>query len=265
MPARRQRHHGPDRGVAPALAVVTLELRLVAHRHRAALSGVPGHGPALVALRIALRRLDDHVAARDRFGLSSLWPLHLARPACGGGVRHRRSSASRSSACSKHGSAPADHRLLQTPLLIGAYAVVALAYSTIYQATVKLRLWQQGFQSIELAGTEVLDGVKATPARAVRRSARGSPTRSMSPDLKRCAFPGQASISTARPARAAPCGWSLPMTACDDPRRRGPRPAGTLALRPARSSHGAGGRAAARLGRLAQARAPRGARPGACP
>ena len=54
--------------------------------------------------------------------------------------------------------------LLQTAILIGTYVVVALAYSTIYQATVKLRLWQQGFQSIELAGTEVLDGVKATGA-----------------------------------------------------------------------------------------------------
>jgi uncharacterized membrane protein YjgN (DUF898 family) len=54
--------------------------------------------------------------------------------------------------------------LLQTAILIGAYVVVALAYSTIYQATVKLRLWKQGFESIELAGTEVLDGVKATGA-----------------------------------------------------------------------------------------------------
>jgi uncharacterized membrane protein YjgN (DUF898 family) len=54
--------------------------------------------------------------------------------------------------------------LLQTAILIGCYVVVALAYSTIYQATVKLRLWQQGFQSIELAGTEVLDGVNATGA-----------------------------------------------------------------------------------------------------
>jgi len=54
--------------------------------------------------------------------------------------------------------------LLQTAILIGTYVVVALAYSTIYQATVKLRLWQQGFQSIELAGTEVLEGVKAAGA-----------------------------------------------------------------------------------------------------
>jgi len=54
--------------------------------------------------------------------------------------------------------------LLQTAILIGTYVLVALVYSTIYQATVKLRLWQQGFQSIELAGAEVLDGVKATGA-----------------------------------------------------------------------------------------------------
>jgi len=42
--------------------------------------------------------------------------------------------------------------------------IVALAYSTIYQATVKLRLWKQAFESIELAGTEVLSGVRATGA-----------------------------------------------------------------------------------------------------
>jgi uncharacterized membrane protein YjgN (DUF898 family) len=54
--------------------------------------------------------------------------------------------------------------LLSTAILIGSYAVVALAYSTVYQASVKLRLWKAGFESIELSGFGVLDQVSATGA-----------------------------------------------------------------------------------------------------
>ena len=36
--------------------------------------------------------------------------------------------------------------LLSTVLLIGSYVIVALAYSTIYQATVRLRLWKASFE-----------------------------------------------------------------------------------------------------------------------
>ena len=54
--------------------------------------------------------------------------------------------------------------LLTTAILIGTYVIVALAYSTIYQAAVKLRLWKAGFESIELAGLEVLDRVQAAGA-----------------------------------------------------------------------------------------------------
>jgi uncharacterized membrane protein YjgN (DUF898 family) len=54
--------------------------------------------------------------------------------------------------------------LLSTALLIGSYVVVALAYSTIYQATVRLRLWRAGFESIELSGLEVLERVNASGA-----------------------------------------------------------------------------------------------------
>src|SRR6185436_4725700 len=48
--------------------------------------------------------------------------------------------------------------------LVAGYAIVALAYSTIYQATVRWRLWKQGVESLELAGTELLDRVKASGA-----------------------------------------------------------------------------------------------------
>ena len=54
--------------------------------------------------------------------------------------------------------------LLTTVILIGSYAMIALAYSTIYQATVKLRLWKAGFESIELSGLDVLARVKAAGA-----------------------------------------------------------------------------------------------------
>jgi uncharacterized membrane protein YjgN (DUF898 family) len=51
--------------------------------------------------------------------------------------------------------------VLTVVLPIGTYVVAALAYSTIYQATVKLRLWKLGFDTIELAGLDALEGVKA--------------------------------------------------------------------------------------------------------
>jgi uncharacterized membrane protein YjgN (DUF898 family) len=51
--------------------------------------------------------------------------------------------------------------LATTAVLIGSYVIGALAYSTVYQATVKLRLWKLGFDTVELAGVEALDKVKA--------------------------------------------------------------------------------------------------------
>jgi len=51
--------------------------------------------------------------------------------------------------------------LLTTAILVGTYVVVALAYSTIYQATVKIRLWKTSFESIELSGLDALNRVKA--------------------------------------------------------------------------------------------------------
>jgi len=46
-------------------------------------------------------------------------------------------------------------------ILIGSYVAVALAYSTIYQATVRLRLWKLSAETLELSGLEALDKVKA--------------------------------------------------------------------------------------------------------
>jgi len=54
--------------------------------------------------------------------------------------------------------------LISTALLIGSYVIIALAYSTIYQATVRLRLWKAGFESIELSSLEVLERVNASGA-----------------------------------------------------------------------------------------------------
>ena len=54
--------------------------------------------------------------------------------------------------------------MLTTAILIGTYVVIALAYSTIYQAAVKFRLWKAGFESIESAGVEALDRVNAVGA-----------------------------------------------------------------------------------------------------
>ena len=54
--------------------------------------------------------------------------------------------------------------IVEISLAIGFYVVTALAYSTIYQATVKLPYWRYGFESAELKGVEVLDRVRAAPA-----------------------------------------------------------------------------------------------------
>jgi len=53
---------------------------------------------------------------------------------------------------------------LGVAMLVAGYAIVALAYSTIYQATVRWRLWKYGVESLELAGVEVLHRVRASGA-----------------------------------------------------------------------------------------------------
>ena len=55
-------------------------------------------------------------------------------------------------------------QLLATAVLIASYVAVALAYSTIYQATVRLRLWKSCVESLEFSGLEALDQVKASGA-----------------------------------------------------------------------------------------------------
>ena len=44
---------------------------------------------------------------------------------------------------------------------VAGYVVIMLGYSTIYQATVRLRLWKVGFESTELLHAEALDRVRA--------------------------------------------------------------------------------------------------------
>jgi len=42
-----------------------------------------------------------------------------------------------------------------------SYVVMMLGYSTIYQVTVKLRLWRLSFETAALSGLKALDNVKA--------------------------------------------------------------------------------------------------------
>jgi uncharacterized membrane protein YjgN (DUF898 family) len=44
------------------------------------------------------------------------------------------------------------------------YVVVMLGYSTVYQVTVKLRMWRLSFETAEFAGLDALSGVKAAGA-----------------------------------------------------------------------------------------------------
>jgi uncharacterized membrane protein YjgN (DUF898 family) len=47
---------------------------------------------------------------------------------------------------------------------VAGYVVVMLGYSTIYQITVKLRVWRLSFETLELTGLEQLEHVKAAGA-----------------------------------------------------------------------------------------------------
>ena len=51
--------------------------------------------------------------------------------------------------------------VVTTVALIGAYAAMALGYSTIYQATVKLGLWRGVVESLDVSGLAALERVSA--------------------------------------------------------------------------------------------------------
>lgn len=46
-------------------------------------------------------------------------------------------------------------------VLVGTYVIVALAFSTIYQATVKFSLWRLGMDSLDMTNLDVLEHVRA--------------------------------------------------------------------------------------------------------
>jgi uncharacterized membrane protein YjgN (DUF898 family) len=48
-----------------------------------------------------------------------------------------------------------------TGLLVGTYVIVALAFSTIYQATVKFSLWRLGMHSLDMTNLDALERVRA--------------------------------------------------------------------------------------------------------
>jgi len=56
---------------------------------------------------------------------------------------------------------PTASEILVTVLLLGGYVIAALAYSAIYQVTVKLGLWRLALGSLALSSTGALDRVKA--------------------------------------------------------------------------------------------------------
>ena len=56
-------------------------------------------------------------------------------------------------------SKPAE--FVQAAAFVGIFVAAALAYSTMYQTTVKLSLWRLGFESADVTGLAALDRVKA--------------------------------------------------------------------------------------------------------
>jgi uncharacterized membrane protein YjgN (DUF898 family) len=59
------------------------------------------------------------------------------------------------------GETTASREVVGTAVLVVGYVIVALGYSTIYQATVKLGLWRTGVETAELTGTTALESVRA--------------------------------------------------------------------------------------------------------
>jgi uncharacterized membrane protein YjgN (DUF898 family) len=51
--------------------------------------------------------------------------------------------------------------LITIGAVVVGYMIIALGYSTIYQATVKLALWRRGMEAAEISGIAALDRVKA--------------------------------------------------------------------------------------------------------
>jgi uncharacterized membrane protein YjgN (DUF898 family) len=60
----------------------------------------------------------------------------------------------------KFATAEAEELIVAGALVVG-YMIMALGYSTVYQATVKLSLWRLGMESAELSGIAALERVKA--------------------------------------------------------------------------------------------------------
>ncbi len=52
--------------------------------------------------------------------------------------------------------------IVATGILLVSYVIAALAFSTLYRATVLLSLWQLGMESLQLSGLSALDKVKAS-------------------------------------------------------------------------------------------------------
>jgi uncharacterized membrane protein YjgN (DUF898 family) len=67
------------------------------------------------------------------------------------------------------GGGSQQREVLTTGALVIGYVMVALGFSTIYQATVKLGLWRIGVESLDLSGTAALGRVRAAgrPSSAV--------------------------------------------------------------------------------------------------
>ena len=70
------------------------------------------------------------------------------------------------------------HEIITTIFGLGAYVAIALGYSTIYQATVKLGLWRCVIESLDLSNLTRWSRWRL-PARRPRPSAKGLPMRSM--------------------------------------------------------------------------------------
>ena len=133
-----------------------------------AVSGVPGDDAALVASACASAssRIRSHLRTGQIYGAYLRFLLyglavrarrrHRRRRAVAVARRHTRRSAPSSAELDRDRSASLG--------VVASMSSMMLGYSTIYQGTVKLALWRDGVESLELEGLAVLEQVKAEGA-----------------------------------------------------------------------------------------------------
>ena len=127
-----------------------------------AVSHLSGNRAALVDIRAALRRGRGHVTPAHGAGARRLCSLPRCMRYCSAWRRPQSLSPARIVLPRLTGELDSMPKEIVTTLAgLAAYVAIALGYSTIYQATVKLGLWRCVVESLDISNLAVLEKVTA--------------------------------------------------------------------------------------------------------